>query len=183
MNALFFLGLLSFYSVVNFLRRSTFLVSFLADLPKSAAAAPNSSEESRLITPAKQSVLSEIHVLVAEDSEDNQFLIQHMLTKLGATVDVANNGLEAFRMGLHGNYDIVLMDIQMPEMDGYEATRSLREAGFRKPIIALTAHAMAEERARSKAAGCNGHLTKPLNLTELTDTIKNYVLLQKEKRL
>ena len=60
----------------------------------------------------------------------------------------------------------------MPEMDGYEATRALREAGFKKPIVALTAHAMPEERARTLAAGCNGHLTKPLRQTELIETIE-----------
>ncbi len=75
-------------------------------------------------------------------------------------------------MGMNGNFDIILMDIQMPEMDGYEATRALREAGFKKPIVALTAHAMAEECARSFAAGCDRHLTKPLNQTELIETIE-----------
>ena len=75
-------------------------------------------------------------------------------------------------MGMNGNFDIALMDIQMPEMDGYEATRALREAGFKKPIVALTAHAMPEERARTLAAGCSAHLTKPLNQAELIETIE-----------
>ncbi len=111
-------------------------------------------------------------MLLAEDSTDNQLLVRLVLTKQGATVDIAKNGVEALKMGMNGNYDIVLMDIQMPEMDGYEATRALREAGFKKPIVALTAHAMPEERARTLAAGCDGHMTKPLNQTELIEIIK-----------
>jgi CheY-like chemotaxis protein len=73
------------------------------------------------------------------------------------------------------------MDLQMPEMDGYESTRALREAGFKKPIVALTAHAMVEERARTLAAGCDGHLTKPLNQTELITTIVRLTRYNKRK--
>ena len=68
-------------------------------------------------------------------------------------------------------FDLVLMDIQMPVVDGYEATRRLRAKGFRRPIVALTAHALDIEREKSRAVGCNGHLTKPVDRDELIDVI------------
>jgi CheY-like chemotaxis protein len=152
---------------------STFTVSFIVKIAtKSAIAAPVSAKPK--LASGSAHLLDGIRVLVADDSEDNLLLITLMLTRFGATVETADNGVQAFHTGIAGNFDIILMDIQMPEMDGYEATRSLREAGFKKPIIALTAHAMAEERARTKAAGCDGHLTKPLNQDELIETVHRF---------
>jgi CheY-like chemotaxis protein len=119
--------------------------------------------------------LSGIRILLADDAPDNRFLVGKILTNNGAFVETANTGLEAFRQALAGNFDIILMDIQMPEMDGCEATIALRDAGFTKPIIALTAHAMPEERARTREAGCNEHLTKPLNQPELLEVVRKYV--------
>ena len=110
-------------------------------------------------------------ILLAEDSKDNQFLVVRLLKKNGAIVEIANNGEEAIEKAKTGNYDLVLMDIQMPKVDGYEATRTLRSIGFKTPIVALTAHAMLEERMKTKEAGCDGHLTKPLNAAELVQTI------------
>jgi PAS domain S-box-containing protein len=152
-----------------------FEFTFVADVPpelevSKAVELVRNSNANKVALP-----LSGVNILLAEDSPDNQLLIRRVLLKNGATVDSAVNGVEAFRMGLMGDYDLVLMDIQMPYMDGYEATKALREAGFHKPIIALTAHAMAEERARTHAAGCNGHLTKPLNAKELLETISRNV--------
>lgn len=157
---------------------TAFEFTFIADLPLEMALPKALKSESAdgLIKAALP--LSGINILLAEDSPDNQLLVRRVLIKNGATVDSAVNGVEAFRMGLMGDYDLVLMDIQMPYMDGYETTKALREAGFHKPIIALTAHAMAEERARTHAAGCNGHLTKPLNAKELLDTIARNVNLK-----
>jgi len=107
-------------------------------------------------------------VLVAEDGIDNQRLIKLMLTRLGAQVDVANDGQEAIDQvnevvaeGLP--YDIVLMDMQMPRLDGYQATRALRDRGYTAPIIALTAHAMTGDRERCLDAGCDDYTTKPIN--------------------
>lgn len=115
-----------------------------------------------------------LRILVADDAPDNQQLVRILLQRYGYTVEVAKNGLEAVKMALKGSFDLILMDIQMPVMDGYEATRQLRASGYEQPIIALTAHAMAEERARTMAAGCNGHLTKPIDKIELLRTIQFY---------
>lgn len=144
-----------------------FSITFLAQ-KLATAQADKAKEDSAM---AMNSASSGLRVLLAEDSLDNRYLIEHILRRAGMQVEVASNGEEALRFALKNNYDLVLMDIQMPIMDGLEATRSLRNAGFRKPIIALTAHAMVEERARTRAAGCDGHLTKPLNVKELLKTV------------
>jgi PAS domain S-box-containing protein len=110
-------------------------------------------------------------VLLAEDAPDNQLLVQKMLSIQGAQVAIASNGIEAVREALTHDFDVVLMDLQMPEMDGFDATRLLRRRGYSRPIIALTAHAMKEERERSLAAGCDDHLTKPINIDALVRTL------------
>jgi PAS domain S-box-containing protein len=114
-------------------------------------------------------------ILLAEDTEDSQFLITHFLKRAGANVDVAVNGLEAYTKAKDGDHDIVLMDIQMPLMDGYLATKKLRSEGFAKPIIALTAHAMKEERQKSLGAGCDEHLTKPVDRVALLERVYSFV--------
>lgn len=115
--------------------------------------------------------LKNTRVLLAEDSRDSQEVIKHVLTNHGAAVCVANDGSEALQLARTKEFDAILMDIQMPEMDGYEVTRILRLEKFKKPIIALTAHAMLEERQRTKAAGFDAHVTKPLNFRQLLSTI------------
>lgn len=119
-------------------------------------------------------LLSGLKVLVVEDSKDNQTLIHKVLSKRGAAVDFASDGEEGVAMALSHFYHVVLMDIQMPRLDGYGATRKLREAGYQQPIIALTAHAMEEERIKTKAAGCDGHITKPLDTALLISTVLNF---------
>lgn len=106
-------------------------------------------------------------ILLAEDSEDNAMLIDHYLRSLVSKLDVAKNGLGAIEAVGRGDYDCILMDIQMPGMDGLEAARRLRRLGFSKPIIALTAHALPAEAERSRIAGCDRHLTKPISEAEL----------------
>lgn len=119
--------------------------------------------------------LDGIKILVVDDAPDNQQLIWRYLTKQGAVVDSAENGFLGYRAALAGNFDLILMDIQMPIMDGYSATQKLREAGYRKPIVALTAHAMSEVRKKALNVGYTDHLTKPINSKELISTIAKHV--------
>ena len=113
--------------------------------------------------------------LLAEDNPVNQVLTSAILRAAGADVTVAENGERALELVLAAErerpFDLVLMDLQMPVVDGYEATRRLRERGFKQPILALTAHAMAGHREKSLEAGCNGHLTKPIDRDELINAI------------
>ena len=120
--------------------------------------------------------LEKLKVLIVDDSLDNQALIKKILELAGATVESANNGREAVNKASHGNYNVVLMDLQMPEMDGYEATRILRNQGYQKPIIALTAHAMKEERQRALQNGFDDHVTKPIDHQALVRTLSEYSL-------
>jgi len=118
--------------------------------------------------------LAGLRVLLAEDGVDNQQLIRAVLTKAGADVDIAENGKIACSKASKGDFDVVLMDMQMPEMDGYQATKRLRKRGYTKPILALTAHAMASDRDRCLAAGCDDYLTKPINRAVLIQGIADH---------
>ena len=115
--------------------------------------------------------LSGFHILLAEDNRDIQLLIKSILEFSGATVDLANNGQEVIAAALQAEYSLILMDMQMPILDGYQSTRSLRNAGYTKPILALTASAFDEERHKALAAGCNSFLAKPATGQELVKAI------------
>jgi PAS domain S-box-containing protein len=128
-----------------------------------------------VVVPNPQKELEGAKILLVEDAEDNQVLISHFLSRAGAEIDMANNGLEGVEMALKNDYAAVLMDIQMPYLDGYQATTKLRQAGYKRPIIALTAHALREEREKAIRTGCNGHLTKPVDRGELIESLKKFV--------
>lgn len=124
----------------------------------------------------KNSLLG-VEVLLVEDSIDNEALMSLYLLNAGAKVDIARNGLEAVEAATKKSYDVILMDVQMPVLDGLEATRRLRSQGYRKPVIALTAHALPEEVEKSLAAGCDNHVTKPIsraNLIRAVEWAKSY---------
>lgn len=110
---------------------------------------------------------SQKQVLVVDDSIDNRTLLDLYLKPYKLNITFADNGLRAVEMAQAQKMDLILMDIQMPEMDGYEATEKIRANGFTGPIMALTAHALREEHEKCRKAGCNDVLTKPINRTEL----------------
>lgn len=112
---------------------------------------------------------SGVKILLVEDSKDVRFLVGTVLRKLGGDVGEAESGLEGIRKALDGAFDVILMDVQMPEMDGLEAVRILREKNYTGPIIALTAHALNEHRDLCLAAGFDAYLTKPVNFPQLTE--------------
>jgi CheY-like chemotaxis protein len=115
--------------------------------------------------------------LVAEDNTVNQRLIIRLLEKRGHHVVLARNGREAVEALEKQTFDIVLMDMQMPEMDGFEATKVIREnekgSGIQVPIIALTAHAMQGDKERCLACGMNGYVSKPIVMEDLFSVIQD----------
>lgn len=116
-------------------------------------------------------------LLLVEDSPDNQLLIQRLLFSSGAEIKLANNGSEGVKKVLNEDFDLILMDIQMPEMDGYEALKTIRSHGHTLPVIALTAHAFQEERENAQFAGFNDYLTKPITKDLLLQKIYNTINL------
>jgi CheY-like chemotaxis protein len=124
--------------------------------------------------PATPADLRGVRVLAAEDDPVNQLLIRDLLRRRGAEVTLAATGAEAVAAAAGTGFDIVLMDIRMPEMDGLTACRRIRAlpGGERLPIVALTAHALAEERERCLAAGMDGYLTKPIEPEALYDELR-----------
>lgn len=127
-------------------------------------------EQNRLMS----SGLEGVTVLLVDDAPENRWMISMFLQKAGALVDVAQDGQEAIEKALQGSHDLVLMDIQMPGMDGYQATQHLREQGYKKPILAVTAHALVEEREKCIEIGCTDHLSKPVNQKDLVERVARY---------
>ena len=114
-------------------------------------------------------------LLLVEDNELNRQVALEFIRETGADIDIAINGEKALQALQEKHYDLLLMDIQMPVMDGLEATRLIRQQGLNTPIIAMTAHAMSGDKERSIAAGMNDHLTKPIEPGELFALLGNYL--------
>jgi len=108
-------------------------------------------------------------ILLVEDNEMNRDMLSRRLQRKGFEVEMAVDGKQGVEMALTGKYDLILMDMSLPEIDGWEATRRVREADQTRaiPIIALTAHAMSGDREKAMAAGCNDYDTKPVELERL----------------
>ncbi len=128
----------------------------------------------------KVNSLAGIKILLAEDNPTIQLVISRIVEKAGARVIVVENGQMAFETAINAKnsdspFDVILMDMQMPIADGYQATKMLRKANFDQPIIALTAHAMSGDRQKCTEAGCDEYLTKPVNRHELIHTINRLV--------
>ncbi|TWT48194.1 Sensory/regulatory protein RpfC [Rubripirellula amarantea] len=115
--------------------------------------------------------LPNMRVLLVDDGEENRQLMSLILEEAGTAYDTAENGLQAVELATETEYDVILMDMQMPIMDGYTATRTLRSQGYTKPIVALTAHAMQQSEQECRDAGCSGFMTKPIDFDKLITTL------------
>ncbi len=150
-------------------------VSVLPDdceIPQPKGAAPPLLERST------SQLLMGRHVLVVDDSKDNQALVSLFLKTVGATVDFADNGALGVEKALAGQYDAILMDIQMPVKDGYEALADLQKVHYHKPVIALTAFAMTQDRENLLSRGFNEYLSKPIDRAGLIKTIARVLQLE-----
>lgn len=114
-------------------------------------------------------------LLLVDDARDNLVLLEMFLRGTHAVLTTASNGIEALELCKKNTYDMVLMDIQMPKMDGHEATRAIRSMGQKMPIIALTAHGTKNEHEKSRLAGCNDSITKPFSQTHLLKVLNGYL--------
>lgn len=157
---------------------SSFVIQILPEVPSDARLL--GSQELKFAANKKDDVdmnqaLKGLNILLVEDSPDNQFLIETYLQKTGARISIKSNGLDGSEAALKEDFDLILMDVQMPVMDGHEATQKLRRLKYSKPIIALTAHAMNEEKMKCFASGFNEYLTKPLQKGILLDVLKRYM--------
>lgn len=114
-------------------------------------------------------------ILVAEDNPSNQKLISILLQKIGVEVTIAEDGQIAVDKALEGAYDLILMDMQMPNLNGYDASRQLRNKGCTTPIIAVTANAMMGDEEKCVEAGCDGYISKPIDRAKLSEVVARYI--------
>ena len=126
-------------------------------------------------TVRKVTTLPAGNILLVDDGLANRKLIKLILEKAGCSITEAVNGKEAYDLALAGDFDVVLMDMQMPVMDGYEATSKLRQAGYKKTVIALTANTMLGDKEKCRKAGCDDFIPKPVEIDSLLQTLVPYL--------
>jgi signal transduction histidine kinase len=152
-------------------RGSRFTLTVRLQLPKTAkwgaVGAKSTAREPRPAVPSRTQQRLAARVLLVDDTRDNQLLVSLMLRRAGAVVEIARDGvegLECWERAVRGSepFDLIVTDMQMPRLDGYGLAHALRQAGCRAPILALTAHALPEDRQRCLAAGCDDYVTKPV---------------------
>lgn len=158
---------------------STFLIEIKATMHSDAKLEDRKAStimtDTSIEAPQAGQILRGLKVLLVEDSPDNQMLITAYLNNEGADVESASDGAEGVKLALAKDFDVLLMDIQMPVLDGHEATRQLVRSKYTKPIIALTAHAMNEERKKCLDSGFTDFLTKPIQRDRLINILSRYV--------
>lgn len=149
---------------------STFKIELDVGLVSERQSGASSKSQDR----SSQDTLGSMRVLVIDDAHDNRALLQTYLSKWGIHVESASNGRDGVEMALKQPYDVILLDIQMPEMDGFQAIHLLREKNYSKPIIALTAHAMKGDRERCIEAGFDDYLQKPVDRKVLEAALRQF---------
>ncbi len=149
-------------------RGSEFVVTIEVEAGRETAVRPQVTRKNHI------DEMAEARVLVVDDSPDNRMLIGAMLKKTGVHLDMAENGRSGVERALENKYDLVLMDIQMPEMDGYEAIKTLTDQGYDVPVVALTAHAMKGDRERCIKAGFTDYICKPVTRQALLNCLERY---------
>jgi CheY-like chemotaxis protein len=162
-----------------------------SELLEAISAALGTSPQTESLLPVKRHALREsqrrLNILLAEDNSVNQRLMVRLLEKHGHHVVVAGNGREALAALERESFDLVLMDVQMPEMDGFEATAAIRQreqaTGTHIPILAMTAHAMAGDRERCLEAGMDGYVCKPVQIQALLAAIESVVNVKAEEEV
>jgi CheY-like chemotaxis protein len=117
------------------------------------------------------------NILIAEDVESNFLYLKAVLSKLNATIFWAKNGLEAVEICENNSIDLIFMDLQMPEMNGYEATEILKKKFPALPIVAQTAFAMSDDREKALDAGCDDYLAKPIKSKDLLSVVEKFIKL------
>ena len=122
-------------------------------------------------------------ILIVDDNEDNRDVLAQRLKRNGFEVTMASGGQEGVEKASDDRPDLILMDMNMPKLDGWEATTKIRETGIRVPVIALTAHAMEGDRARAIEAGCSDYHTKPIAMDELLEIIEGLLSGGREAKL
>lgn len=147
---------------------STFIFTLPVKYHNTALPRPKLAKKSRI------KKLPSIHLLLVEDERINQKVMKFMLENLDCTYDIAETGKQALDLCLSNHYDLILMDIQLPDTSGVQVTKSLRASGIDTPIIATTAHVFPEERESFLAAGVNAVLTKPFNQRQILDVVAQW---------
>jgi CheY-like chemotaxis protein len=131
------------------------------------------TNSSTTASPVSKLNLRDRLILIADDAPDNRTLLEVILKRAGARTAIAVDGLDVINKTLEMKPDAIIMDIQMPGLDGYTASAKLRELGFKGTIISCTARAMFDDISRSVRSGCNAHLTKPLHRSDLLKLFEN----------
>jgi len=157
---------------------SEFTFNVMCTVPDASSISDEGPVRRRL---GASSILRDKRILVAEDNPINQQLALEFLQRSGAKVDIAQTGREAINAAVEGDYDAILMDIHMPQIDGLEATATLREQGLTLPIIAVSADALSERKAAALEAGCNDYVTKPIDFDTLVHALEEVLPLSEQQ--
>jgi CheY-like chemotaxis protein len=174
----------------DFMHRDAFLraVAMAAGRLHEEAEAEQPQKVATVVPPSREKALEEGRlILVAEDNEINQKVIRQQLALLGYAADIARDGREALKRWESGNYALLLTDLHMPEMDGYQLTAAIRlaEQGkgkVRAPIVAITANALKGEAEHCRAVGMDDYISKPVELNYLVGMLEKWAQVIKEKR-